>query len=57
MLDGMDRSHEDPVRSSFTQQRADLEGGRPTGFLPVAEERQIRVTFTHTVVHATKTAP
>ena len=33
---------------------AELGGGSPTGFLPVAEEEQIRVTFTHTVVHATK---
>ena len=34
--------------------RAELDGGLPTGFRPVIEEDHIRVTFTHTVVHARK---
>jgi hypothetical protein len=34
--------------------RAELDGGAPTGFRPVVEDDQIRVTFTHTVVHARK---
>jgi ubiquinone/menaquinone biosynthesis C-methylase UbiE len=34
--------------------RAELGGGPATGFLPVADGEQVHVTFTHTVVHATK---
>jgi ubiquinone/menaquinone biosynthesis C-methylase UbiE len=34
--------------------QAEIDGGRPTGFRPVAEANRIRVTFTHTAVHARK---
>jgi ubiquinone/menaquinone biosynthesis C-methylase UbiE len=34
--------------------RAELRGGAPTGFEPVAEGDQVLVTFTGTVVHATR---
>jgi SAM-dependent methyltransferase len=37
--------------------RAELDEGPPTGFLPVSNGDQVLVTFTHTVVHATKASP
>jgi hypothetical protein len=46
-----DAADRDAVMSAL---RAELEGGPPTGFLPVLDGDQIVVSFTNTIVYASR---